>query len=153
MKKTAFILILLALFSNLNAQNVTHGSASNKGLFDEIDAYKEELPVASYVSRYRLYSTKNNFNFIKLDTRTGIIAMVQWSFERNERFEWSVSSENLTNDFYKAVDGRFELVPTENYYNFLLLDKIDGRVWLCQWSFKADENFLIRIYHSNLPKE
>ncbi len=34
--------------------------------------------------------------------------------------------------------GRFRLYPTENMYNFLLLDQIDGNVVQVQWSM--DEN-------------
>ena len=34
----------------------------------------------------------------------------------------------------KEVNGRFTLHPTENMYNFLLLDQIDGDVFQVQWS-------------------
>jgi hypothetical protein len=45
----------------------------------------------------------------------------------------------------EEVNGRFKLEPTQNIYNFILLDQIDGRVWQVQWSFKANERFVIPI--------
>ena len=36
-------------------------------------------------------------------------------------------------------------ITAQNIYNFILLDQIDGRVWQVQWSFKANERFVIPI--------
>jgi hypothetical protein len=39
--------------------------------------------------------------------------------------------------------GRFTLSPTANFYNFLLIDQTDGRVWQVQWSTdKQSERFI-----------
>jgi len=45
----------------------------------------------------------------------------------------------------KEVNGRFTLYPTENMYNFLLLDQIDGYVYQVQWSMEAKNRGVIPI--------
>ena len=45
-----------------------------------------------------------------------------------------------------AKPGRFCLYPTENTYNFILLDQIDGRVWQVQWNIDEDKRGVWRIY-------
>lgn len=42
-------------------------------------------------------------------------------------------------------NGRFTLYPTNNIYNFILLDQIDGRMWQVQWSLKEKNRGLIPI--------
>lgn len=145
MKKTVFLLILFA-FSNLNAQDVTHKSIPEKSIEDVEPQTVESINI-SEVSRYKLYPTQNTFNFLKLDTRTGAITRVQWHIESNKRLEKVVSPDHLINYTYdEIVNGRFEISLTENLYNFLLLDKIDGRVWQCQWNFDVDKNWIERLY-------
>lgn len=95
---------------------------------------------------YEIYPTKNNWNFIKLNTRNGKMKIIQYTInnDNHERFEYSLNEIELVyND--EEVNGRFKLEPTQNYYNFILLDQIDGRVWQVQWSFKANERFVIPI--------
>lgn len=95
---------------------------------------------------YEIYPTKNNWNFIKLNTRNGKMKIIQYTIndDNHERFEYSLNEIELVyND--EEVNGRFKLEPTQNIYNFILLDQIDGRVWQVQWSFKANERFVIPI--------
>ena len=81
---------------------------------------------------YRLFQTNNNWTFLKLDTRNGIITHVQYSVD-GDAFEYPLNSVPLA-EGDDAKPGRFFLYPTENTYNFILLDQIDGRVWQVQWS-------------------
>ena len=81
---------------------------------------------------YRLFQTNNNWTFLKLDTRNGIITHVQYSVD-GDAFEYPLNSLPLA-EGDDAKPGRFFLYPTENTYNFILLDQIDGRVWQVQWS-------------------
>lgn len=43
-------------------------------------------------------------------------------------------------------NGRFFLYPTQNMYNFILLDQLDGRVWQVQWSTESKNRMVIPIY-------
>jgi major membrane immunogen (membrane-anchored lipoprotein) len=95
--------------------------------------------------RYRLFSTRNMYTFIKLDTRNGKMWQVQWNNKGKEyRFESTLSDiSQVKKDEEK--NGRFFLYPTTNIYTFILLDQVDGRTWQVQWG-KEDERLLIRIY-------
>jgi len=93
---------------------------------------------------YRLFSTRNMYTFIKLDTRNGKMWQVQWGFERKYRFENTLSDISRIN-IEDEKNGRFFLYPTTNIYNFILLDQIDGRTWQVQWG-KEEERAVIPIY-------
>ena len=94
---------------------------------------------------YRLFSTKNMYNFIKLNTRNGQMSQVQWGTENKYRFENKLSDISLVNK-EEEKNGRFFLYPTTNTYNFILLDQIDGRAWQIQWSVEEKDRMVIRIY-------
>lgn len=53
------------------------------------EAPKQNLSTASNVV-YRLFSTKNTWTFIKLNTRNGQLWQVQWSTEQKERMVISI---------------------------------------------------------------
>lgn len=89
-------------------------------------------------NRYKLYPTENMWTFLKLDTCLGYVWQVQFVINSDNRWQdiivytarldWKESWEPMDNI------GRFELYPTQNTYNFLLLDKKTGRIWQIQWS-------------------
>lgn len=88
---------------------------------------------------YQLFPTKNYWTFIKLDTRNGKMWQVHFTVkEDGGSGELILNSLPLVNT-ENEVNGRFTLYPTENMYNFLLLDQIDGKVHQVQWSME-DKN-------------
>lgn len=150
MKKISWMYLFFLLYLPIWAQeeNIEVDSIS-----DEKDE-EVVLPLSDDLFRYKLYPTENMWNFIKLDTRTGKMWMVQFSLESDKRFEYGLSERNLaTWSLFDGdlpnngeITGRFELHATENTYNFLLLDRIKGRVYQVQWSFDEDERFVDWIY-------
>ena len=92
---------------------------------------------------FRLFQTNNRWTFLKLDTRNGKITHVQYSIEGNA-MEYELNPSSLVFEV-EAKPGRFFLYPTENTYNFLLLDQTDGRVWQVQWSIEANNRGIWRI--------
>ena len=115
MKGKALFLVFVAFFvmgCSDNEEKVAKVSVQN-GLLQTVGN-----------DRYELYPTTNMWNFIKLDTQTGVMKMVQYTVK---------------------VNGRFELHKTQNMYNYILLDKIDGRTWQVQWSFEENRRFVIPI--------
>lgn len=83
---------------------------------------------------FKLYPTQNIWTFLKLDTRNGKIWQVQYAINDDEkRFSVPLNTISLIEDSESKV-GRFILNPTQNMYNFILLDQIDGRMWQIQWS-------------------
>lgn len=93
---------------------------------------------------FRLYQTNNRWTFLKLDTRTGIIVHVQYDTKDNA-MQYKLNSIPLATG-EDAKPGRFFLYPTENTFNFILLDQIDGRVWQVQWNIDSDKRGIWPIY-------
>lgn len=92
---------------------------------------------------FRLFSTKNMYTFIKLDTRNGQMWQVQWDTGSNQ-LETPLSLLYLVSE-EREKNGRFFLYPTTNMYNFILMDQIDGRVWQVQWSTEAKQRMIVPI--------
>lgn len=145
MKKTLLFLILVTISVNLIAQEEKADSTSTKSVKEKIVKIDGEVFTKS-TDRYKLYPTPNTYNFLKLDTRTGIIYRVQWNTESDKRFQTIVNPDNLLRSYDEEINGRYEISLTDNIYNFLLLDKIEGRVWQCQWSFDKEKNMVLRIW-------
>ena len=97
-------------------------------------------------AKFLLFPTQNIHIFLKLNTCTGEVSMVQYSLEGKE-CEVKIKSYKyplVTKE--EQSNGRFYLYPTTNIYNFLLVDQIDGRVWQVQWNFEESKRMLTRIY-------
>ena len=84
---------------------------------------------------YQLFPTENRWIFIKLNTQTGQMWMVQYSTNSSdEAISCPLNLTTLLKSGDESVNGRFTLYPTQNHYNFILLDQINGRTWQVQWS-------------------
>lgn len=94
---------------------------------------------------YQLFPTKNYWTYIKLDTRNGKMWQVHFTVTNDDlNGELVLNSLSLVSK-EKEVNGRFTLYPTENIYNFLLLDQIDGDVYQVQWSMEAKNRGVVPI--------
>ena len=152
MKKVLLLLLLISGFGLfVNAQTQDNGyledvnlTARDSLMFQYLDGYRVQLRKPAF----QLFETKNIWTFLKLNTVTGQIWQVQYSVEGSlYRFETELNSTILISETYDdVVCGRFTLYATDNMYNFLLLDQIDGRCWQVQWSTKSSERGIWRIY-------
>ena len=125
----AFVLVLLTLSPSVFAETVSLEP-------------KEESN-----TRYRLYQTQNMWTFLKLDTMTGKIWQVQFSVESSDyRFETPLSLIDITDSLdLEKITGRYVLVPTQNFYNFIMLDQIDGHTYQVQWNGDLANRFILQI--------
>lgn len=96
------------------------------------------------VARYKLYKTENLYNLLKLDTATGRIEQLQWSLDDDKEGTMTINSENLS--LSQNQPGTFELYPTNNMYQFILLDKVLGRTWHVQWGIGSSKRWIKRIW-------
>ena len=104
---------------------------------------------ASDARLYELYPTQNIYTFLKLNTKTGQITQLQYSISANDdRMELNVNSTAFIDESL-SEEGRFKLYPTQNIYNFLLLDTLTGRVWQVQWSSNDANRGIIGEIESN----
>ncbi len=118
---------------------------------DSLQSSLSEKDILTYIAlhtkseeNYKMYPTEHMWIFLKLDTRTGKVWQVQYSVNSYTYGQVIVNDTDLTfgtND--KA--GRFELYPTQNTYNFLLLDKSFGMVAQIQWSMDVNKRGLVRV--------
>jgi hypothetical protein len=92
---------------------------------------------------YRLFPTQNMWTFIKLNTRNGQMWQVQYSTSGGQ-IEHPLSLTTRVS-VLNEKNGRFFLYPTQNMYNFILLDQLSGRVWQVQWSTKPEKRIVIEI--------
>ena len=99
----------------------------------------------SLKNRYRLYKTENIYTLLCLDTKTGMIDQVQWSLDSDKEGTITINGEDLTYGF-GVGSGSFELYPTKNMYQFILMDKTNGRMWHVQWGFGFKKRWIQRIY-------
>ena len=130
MKKN-LILILMLVAITISAQN----NNDNKVYFS---------PDTNVT--YRLFKTQNMHIFIKLNTSNGTMKLVQFSTSSTRDVMQADLSDIELATGTEAKNGRFYLYPTDNFYTFLLLDQIDGRVWQVQWSTNPEDRGIFRIY-------
>ena len=143
MKKVVLLFALSILYVSSFAQEIKSDSLQIDSKKENKDPSFEERFSAE--KAYKLYPTKNIWTFLKLDTRSGVISQVQFSTSGSEyRFETYLNSQMLIDSFDDYKIGRFELYPTENTYNFILLDQENGQCWQVQWG-KKEERQVIRI--------
>lgn len=94
---------------------------------------------------YQLFPTKNFWTFIKLNTRNGKMWQVHFGIKDTDaRTTLDLNKIPLVSE-EKEMNGRFTLYPSENTFNFLLLDQIDGNVYQVQWSTEENNRLVIPI--------
>ena len=150
-KLLLIILVLCGLGTAVNAQNLVSEediakmnlSAKDSLIVTYMDGYVTQLRKP----RYQLFKTQNMWTFLKLDTATGSIWQVQYGIKGDlSRFQEPLNTDWLIVPSYdEMISGRFTLYATDNMYNFILLDQIDGRCWQVQWSSDSSERMIVRI--------
>lgn len=97
---------------------------------------------------YQLFPTLNTWTFIKLDTRNGKMWQVHFNIS-NDGYQGELilnSNSLLYADEEQEIKGRFTLFKTENIYNFILLNQINGETYQVQWNSEKEKRFVSRIY-------
>ena len=85
-----------------------------------IDAIYNQIITST--PRYKMYPTQNINILLKLDTATGRVWMVQYGTGDNIGLSVPVDDSSLLYSWDTIQAGRFEMYPTQNMYNFILLD-------------------------------
>jgi hypothetical protein len=112
-------------------------------MLEQLNAIKLQLQAQN--NTFKLYPTKNMWTFLELNTATGQIWIVQWSTEDEKQFRYTLDDNVRISEVDERVNGRFSLHATENFYNFILLDNINGDCWQAQWNFDEDKRFVVPI--------
>lgn len=103
-------------------------------------------------ARFRLFETRNYWNYLQLDTATGRLWQVQFSVDKKQgpSARFPINTRVLAD----GKPGRFTLYETRNNWNYLLVDQEDGRVWRAQFTLSAEDFAGIRqIFDAEREKE
>ena len=152
MKKVLFTVSIMlgvtSVFAQTKQKTVLNDSTLVRidSLLRVNNAWLEHIELdLSLKQRYKLYQTDNIYTFLQLDTKTGMIEQVQWSLDSDNEGSVSINIEDLTCGL-GCGSGSFELYPTKNMYQYLLLDKTIGRKWHVQWGMESSKRWIRRIY-------
>ena len=150
MKKLVLIFLFMAEFVSAFGQG-TAKHVLNDSLLVKMDsmvrannAWLEQIELdLSLKERYKLYQTENIYTLLELDTKTGMIKQVQWSLDSDNEGTVTINDTDLS---FGYGSGSFELYPTKNMYQFILIEQTTGRKWHVQWGMKAKERWIRRIW-------
>ena len=136
--------LLICLFFTVPMWGQTDSTVVQKD--STIAQIKALLEKQAEVGRFKVYRTTNTYNSLRLDTATGAISALQIGMNKESDRMAYLISERVISDDAELIIGRFELYPTNNNYNFILLDTIYGYAYQVQWSTKENERGSWRIW-------
>lgn len=150
--KLTLLLVLCASFCFAQTDSVTTKVDTIKlqnidERLNNVEQWLEQIELdLSLKNRYKMYKTENMYNFLKLDTKTGRIWQVQWHLEDiKKEGTWIINNTDFSYGMGYGSNS-FELYPTQNMYQFILIDKTDGRMWHVQWGIGDKNRWIRRIY-------
>ena len=125
-------------------------------LFVPIFSFAQECKIP----KYKVYPTENKEVSLKLDSATGEVWQVEIGVETGEEiaskidfisnktdstFEKVTDFSDVMKNFRVAQNGRFELYPTDNIYEFLMVDTILGTTYQVQWHNQQEKRLISAI--------
>lgn len=160
-KRKKLLVFIMVLISSVGIAQTTNNTTTSKNrqnqkivdlllkvdtLLNINNALLEHLEInSSLKGRYKLYQTDNLYTLLQLDTKTGKIVQVQWALKSEEEGSFIINSNDLSYGVGYG-SGSFELYPTKNMYQFILIDKTDGRKWHVQWGIGEAKRWIRRMY-------
>ena len=142
MKHFVLFYILIAIAINGYSQSTKNSVCDSTLIY--ITKQLEDIDFRiNGMNRFKLYPTENIYTLLKLDTATGKIDQLQWSLDSDKEGSFTINNDDLS---LGSGSGTFELYPTKNMYQFILLDKVTGRQWHIQWGMEASQRWIRRFY-------
>ena len=142
MKHFVLFFILIAIAINGYSQSTKNSVCDSTLIY--ITKQLEDIDFRiNGMNRFKLYPTENIYTLLKLDTATGKIDQLQWSLDSDKEGSFTINNDDLS---LGSGSGTFELYPTKNMYQFILLDKVTGRQWHIQWGMEASKRWISRFY-------
>lgn len=117
---------------------ITMTPSCSKGVYFPNLYSSQSVSEPAEKASFKLFSTSDQNIFLKLDTRNGKIWQIYVTSEITDgSFSYPISTKSLI-DSSEEKNGRFTLYRLYNQ-SFILLDQIDGRTWLVEWSVDNDK--------------
>ena len=143
-KKFLFLLSLAALWIMTgcnNTQTTVQEEVRTLTFEEQMQENTKELPV------YKMIATENIHILLKWNTRTGEVWMTQYALSGTDALEHLLPSAiNIASE--DSWNGRFELYPTKNMFNFIMVDTYYGTTYQVQWNTKDDNCFVVPLVDS-----
>ena len=138
--KKVFLAIVLLMISISAFGQVYEAPLSQEQRDSVLLQISHRLDKNAKAGRYKIYPTKNVYTSLRLDTFTGEVWAIQIGLGEDTTAGCYKISEKVgpEMEWYNLV-GRYELYPTENMYNFILLNTVDGFVYQVQWSIDKNK--------------
>lgn len=142
MKKIVLFFTLIAIAINGYSQSTKNSVCDSTLIYITKQLENIDFRING-MNRFKLYPTENIYTLLKLDTATGKIDQLQWSLDSDKEGSLTINNDDLS---LGSGSGTFELYPTKNMYQFILLDKVTGRQWHIQWGMEASKRWIRRFY-------
>jgi len=140
MKKIViFVTVLFACAGTVLAQTTTPTTSSEPEIPLRLKLM-DKMGRQSF-NRYVLLPTSVSYVYYELDTVTGRIWSVEFGGRSKDRRKILMNDEDLRGPLEREeeVIGRFELVPTNNSFYYLMVDGHTGRAWQVERKGIADK--------------
>lgn len=119
------------------------GQSKNDDVLNKISRDVEDIGYRLHgLDRYKLVPTENIYTFLKLDTSTGQVYQLQWSLDNDKEFTIDLNPTILSD----SGCGTYDLFPTKNMYQFILMNKVTGECWHIQWGMEYSQRGIRKIY-------
>lgn len=133
--KRVLLVCLMALLvascnNTTNTENLSPEQAIQKATMD--------------TPRFKMIETDNIHILLKWDTRTGKTWMVQYGLSDTPALENLINRSHIITE-EESWNGRFELYPTKNMFNFIMIDTYNGNTYQVQWSTNEEYCFTTPI--------
>lgn len=170
MNKTKIISLLLAILPSAGmaqqkkpvgtnaSSNISKALKENFEKFDSLLEDHSELLDAinvntSLKNRFKLYPTENIYNFLELDTKTGRVWQLQWDMDSGNEGGLPIVDFDLVSEEDSYGSNVFELYPTKNIFQFILVNKVNGQAWHLQWGMEDTNRWVRKMKNPYLPKD
>lgn len=98
----------------------------------------------SLKNRLKLYKTEDMNTMLELDTRTGVVKQIHWALKSDEEKVYTINPNDLS-ESAESGPNVFELYATNNMYQFILINKVNGNKWHIQWGEDKDHRWIRKI--------
>jgi hypothetical protein len=126
-----------ALDFRIDSLNRAIDSIYQVAIQEKMEYAKKMQEATMVLPRFKIYPTDNIYILLKLDTKRGKVWMVQYGVGSTKPAEIPIKYSYMVSDD-EGWNGRFDLYPTKNMYNFIMVDNYDGETFQVQWDTDPD---------------
>lgn len=133
-----FIIVVILILTGCNTQTPSQTEVKRLTFEEQMQENTKELPA------FKMIATENIYILLKWNTRTGEVWMTQYALSDTDAIEHKIPSIiNVASE--NSWNGRFELYPTKNMFNFIMVDTYFGNTYQVQWNSKDENCFVVPI--------